>query len=128
QDLRQAIGTKLFQGGVFRFEDPVGCEQDRVARLQIQRDLFVLRVRIKSKRHSGDADGLYDAVTNQQWVRRAGVRERQLALPCVVDGKKRRDKAAVESSAVQTIVQHGQHFGGRTRVIDDVFANNSNRQ
>src|SRR5882724_238628 len=125
EDGRKAVSAEFFQLRVERFKNAVGGEQYGVAWDEVDRDLVVLRVGKQPEGYSGDAQGLDDAVANEERIGAAGVGKRKFAGAGIVDRKKRGDEAAVEMSLVQAGVEHGEHFVRRTGMLDDVYANDA---
>ena len=124
----EAVGTEFLQLGVCGFEDAVRGEKNRVAGHEIDGDFVVLGVRKQAERNARDANRLDNAVADEEGVWPASIGERELACAGIVDGEKRSDESAIEPRGVQAGVEHGQHFGGQTRMLDDVLANNANRE
>ena len=61
-------------------------------------------------------------------MRSAGAGDCQLPTGGVIQSEGHGDKAGIESRGVEARIQHLQHFGGRTGMLDDVFAKNSDRE
>ena len=111
--------------GVFGFEYAVRSKENSIAGLEIEGNFLIFSIAIQPERNAADADRLDNAVPDENGIRAAGIGEREAASTCVVDGKDRRDETALEPRGVQAAVEHGEHFGGRTGMLDDVLAENA---
>ena len=111
--------------GVFGFEYAVRSKENSIAGLEIEGNFLIFSIGIQPERNAADADRLDNALPDENGIRAAGIGEREAASTCVVDGKDRRDETALEPRGVQAAVEHGEHFGGRAGMLDDVLAENA---
>ena len=115
-DLHEQLVAKHISGGVLRVGDAVAEEDDRVAGLGGEAELFVLRFGKHAQRKAFGVHGLDFAAAAEERLGRAGVGDLQGLVVVVPHRVEHGDILRVEAALLERIVELPQHRRGRKRL------------
>src|ERR1700674_2523073 len=128
QHRSQALMAEFLLTGIFRLVDTIGGEKNDVARLKLHGDFLVFGFREETQRHSIHANFLHRALAHEKGIGSAGIRESKTSRTGIVNREDHGDEARIEPRAMETAVEHPEHFGGRAGMPDDVLAQDADGQ